>query len=55
MAHRFVLIDDMGFGQSSAFGGPVRMPAVEALANEGLRFNPFKFNGRIKKVFARFQ
>src|SRR5882724_4650471 len=36
-----VLIDDMGFGQSSAFGGPVRMPTVEALASEGLRFNEF--------------
>jgi arylsulfatase A-like enzyme len=36
-----VLIDDMGFGQSSAFGGPVHMPTVEALANEGLRFNEF--------------
>ena len=28
-----VLIDDMGFGQSSAFGGPVHMPTVEKLAN----------------------
>jgi arylsulfatase len=27
-----VLIDDMGFGQSSAFGGPIRMPTVESLA-----------------------
>ena len=36
-----VLIDDMGFGQSSAFGGPVHMPTVEALANGGLRFNQF--------------
>jgi arylsulfatase len=36
-----VLIDDMGFGQSSAFGGPVHMPTVEALANGGLRFNEF--------------
>ena len=36
-----VLIDDMGFGQSSAFGGPIHMPTVEALANEGLRFNEF--------------
>jgi arylsulfatase len=36
-----VLIDDMGFGQSSAFGGPVHMPTVEALANDGLRFNEF--------------
>src|SRR5262249_36787537 len=24
-----ILIDDMGFGQSSAFGGPVHMPTVE--------------------------
>ena len=31
-----VLIDDMGFGQSSAFGGPIHMPTVEALPNEGL-------------------
>ena len=36
-----VLIDDMGFGQSSAFGGPVHMPTLDALANEGLRFNEF--------------
>jgi Sulfatase len=34
-----VLIDDMGFGQSSAFGGPVHMPTVDSLANQGLRFN----------------
>jgi arylsulfatase A-like enzyme len=31
----------MGFGQASAFGGPVHMPTVETLANEGLRFNEF--------------
>lgn len=36
-----VLIDDMGFGQSSAFGGPIHMPTVERLANEGLRYNHF--------------
>jgi len=36
-----VLIDDMGFGQSSAFGGPVKMPTVERLANSGLRYNEF--------------
>jgi len=36
-----VLIDDMGFGQSSAFGGPVQMPTVERLANAGLRYNEF--------------
>jgi arylsulfatase A-like enzyme len=36
-----VLIDDMGFGQSGAFGGPIHMPTVEHLANEGLRYNEF--------------
>jgi arylsulfatase A-like enzyme len=36
-----VLIDDMGFGQSSAFGGPIHMPTVEQLASGGLRYNQF--------------
>lgn len=36
-----ILIDDMGFGQSSAFGGPINMPTVEKLANAGLRYNEF--------------
>src|SRR6202142_3904770 len=36
-----VLLDDMGFGQSSAFGGPIHMPTVDQLANEGLRYNEF--------------
>lgn len=31
----------MGFGQSSAFGGPIHMPTVERLANSGLRYNEF--------------
>jgi arylsulfatase len=36
-----VLIDDMGFGMSSAFGGPIHMPTVERLADNGLRYNHF--------------
>jgi len=36
-----ILIDDMGFGMPSAFGGPVHMPTAEQLAKEGLRFNEF--------------
>ncbi|HKQ98305.1 MAG TPA: arylsulfatase [Candidatus Polarisedimenticolia bacterium] len=36
-----VLIDDIGFGHSSAFGGPISMPTAERLAGEGLRFNRF--------------
>ncbi len=36
-----VLIDDMGFGQSSAFGGPIHMPTCEKLAKNGLKYNRF--------------
>ncbi len=36
-----VLIDDIGFGHSSAFGGPINMPTVEKMANAGLRYNRF--------------
>jgi arylsulfatase len=36
-----VLIDDTGFGASSAFGGPVHMPTAERLAAEGLKYNRF--------------
>lgn len=36
-----VLIDDMGFGHSSAFGGPINMPTLEKVANEGIRYNRF--------------
>lgn len=36
-----VLIDDFGFGQSSVFGGPIPMPTVERLAQNGLRYNQF--------------
>src|SRR5688500_11521459 len=36
-----VLIDDIGFGHSSAFGGPINMPTLEKLANAGLRYNRF--------------
>ncbi len=36
-----VLIDDIGFGHSSAFGGPIRMPTLEKLASRGLRYNRF--------------
>lgn len=36
-----VLIDDIGFGHSSAFGGPIKMPTLEKLANAGLKYNRF--------------
>src|SRR4029079_17696548 len=31
-----VLIDDMGFGQPSTFGGPIAMPTLDRLASGGL-------------------
>jgi arylsulfatase A-like enzyme len=36
-----VLLDDVGFGASSAFGGPCRTPTADRLAAGGLRFNRF--------------
>src|SRR6186997_2665513 len=36
-----VLIDDCGFGASSAFGGPCATPTADRLAAAGLRFNRF--------------
>lgn len=36
-----VLVDDMGFGASSAFGGPCRMPTAERLAAGGLSYSRF--------------
>lgn len=36
-----VLIDDIGFGSSSAFGGPINMPTLERLAASGLKYNRF--------------
>ena len=36
-----VLIDDAGFGSSSAFGGPCQTPTVEKLAAGGLKYNRF--------------
>jgi arylsulfatase A-like enzyme len=36
-----VLIDDVGFGASSAFGGPISTPNAERLAAKGLKYNRF--------------
>lgn len=36
-----ILVDDIGFGQSSAFGGPIKMPTLEKLAANGLKYNRF--------------
>jgi arylsulfatase A-like enzyme len=36
-----ILIDDVGFGQFSTFGGGVPSPTMDRLAAEGLRYNRF--------------
>jgi len=36
-----ILLDDVGFGQTSTFGGPVQTPTLQRLADEGLRYNRF--------------
>ena len=36
-----VLIDDLGFGATSTFGGPIATPTLDQLAENGLRYNNF--------------
>ena len=36
-----ILLDDVGFGASSAFGGPCHTPTAERLAANGLKYNRF--------------
>jgi arylsulfatase A-like enzyme len=36
-----VLLDDVGFGAASAFGGPIATPTAERLAGHGLRYTRF--------------
>ncbi|WP_102417443.1 arylsulfatase [Mycobacterium sp. 4858] len=36
-----VLLDDVGFGAASTFGGPVPTPALDRVAGAGLRYNQF--------------
>ena len=36
-----ILVDDVGFGATSTFGGPIEMPNLQWLADEGLRYNMF--------------
>jgi arylsulfatase len=36
-----VLLDDVGFGASSAFGGPCQMPTAKRLAGNGLKYTRF--------------
>ena len=36
-----IMLDDVGFGSCSTFGGPVNTPGVEKVASAGLKYNQF--------------
>ncbi len=36
-----VLIDDLGIGATTTFGGPIKTPTMDKLASNGLRYNNF--------------
>src|SRR6266487_7211610 len=40
-----ILIDDAGFGNPSAFGGPISTPTYKRLADGGLKYNRFHVTG----------
>jgi arylsulfatase len=40
-----IMTDDVGFGASSTFGGPVLTPTLDDLANRGQRYNRFHTTG----------
>ncbi len=39
-----ILVDDVGFGTTGAFGGPISTPNFDKLAASGLRYNSFHVN-----------
>jgi arylsulfatase A-like enzyme len=42
-----ILADDMGYGDSSAYGGWIRTPGMERMAAEGLKFTDFHSSGTV--------
>lgn len=41
----WILLDDVGYGASSSFGGLIRTPTFDSLANNGLRYTNFHTTG----------
>jgi arylsulfatase len=39
-----ILVDDVGFGVTSTFGGPISTPVFDKLAQSGLRYDSFHMN-----------
>ena len=48
-----VLLDDVGFGASSAFGGPVDTPIAERLQRDGLTLHPVPHHRPVRARPAR--
>ena len=44
-----VLLNDVGFGHASTFGGPVNTPTLQRLADEGLRYNRFHTTAPVRR------
>jgi len=36
-----IVLDDVGYGHLSSYGGPVETPNLDKLADQGLRYNNF--------------
>ena len=36
-----ILLDDVGFGLPSTYGGPIRTPTLDRIANAGISYNSF--------------
>ncbi|MGA2133535.1 MAG: sulfatase-like hydrolase/transferase [Bryobacteraceae bacterium] len=47
-----ILLDDVGFGAISTYGGPVATPALDELAKSGLRYNRFHVNSLCSRTRA---
>src|SRR5690242_5708158 len=37
----WIILDDVGYGATSAFGGLIQTPHLDSLANQGLRYTNF--------------
>ncbi len=44
-----VLLNDVGFGHASTFGGPVNTPTLHRLADEGLPYNRFHTTAPVRR------
>jgi arylsulfatase A-like enzyme len=39
-----ILLDDLGFGATRTFGGPIDTPTLQKVAEDGLRYNRLHMN-----------